>query len=93
MRLLGARRAQVLRFVAAEALLVVGIGTVLAGGTAAIGLAGLWVSLAQIAGPLGISLPWATVAAVVAGCALLAVLASVGAALLADRPRGGRAHG
>ncbi|MFE6892108.1 FtsX-like permease family protein [Streptomyces sp. NPDC057694] len=93
LRLLGARRAQVLRFVAAEALLVVGIGTVLAGGTAAIGLAGLWVSLAQIAGPLGISLPWATVAAVVAGCALLAVLASVGAALLADRPRGGRAHG
>lgn len=86
LRLLGARRGQVLRFVAAEALLVAAVGTVLAGGTAAVGLAGLWASLVQIAGPIGISLPWATIAAVAAGCAVLAVAASVGATLLADRP-------
>ncbi|WP_353943320.1 ABC transporter permease [Streptomyces sp. HUAS MG91] len=89
LRLLGARRAQILRFVAAEALLVTGIGTVLAGATAAVALAGVWISLVRIAGPLGISLPWATVTAVAAGCALLAVLASAGAALLADRPARG----
>ncbi|WP_420034305.1 FtsX-like permease family protein [Streptomyces sp. cg28] len=89
LRLLGARRGQVLRCVAAEALLVVAIGTVLAGGTAALSLGGLWISLVQIAGPLGISLPWATLGALTAGCAVLAVLASVGAALLTDRPARG----
>ncbi|MBC9713983.1 FtsX-like permease family protein [Streptomyces sp. TRM66268-LWL] len=85
LRLLGARRSQVLRFVAAEALLVVGIGTVLAAGTAALGLAGLWISLAQLTGPIGISLPWGTIAAVTGGCVLLAVSAAVGSALLTDR--------
>lgn len=89
LRLLGAQRAQVLRFVATEALLVVGIGVVLSGATAALSLAGLWISLVQITGPIGISLPWPTIAAVAAGCAVLAVLTSVASAMLADR--GGRA--
>ncbi|MER5948863.1 FtsX-like permease family protein [Streptomyces sp. NPDC001904] len=93
LRLLGARRGQILRCVAAEALLVVAIGVVLACATAAIGLGGLWIALVRIAGPLGVSLPWATVGAVTAGCAVVAVLASVGAALLTDRPGGRTAHG
>lgn len=85
LRLLGAQRTQVLRFVAAEALLVVVIGTVLAGGTAALSLAGLWISLVQIVGPVGINLPWRTIATVAASCTVLSVLASVGSAMLADR--------
>ncbi|WUH92504.1 holin [Streptomyces sp. NBC_00433] len=48
-------------------------------------LAGLWISLVQITGPMGISLPWPTIAAVAAGCAVLAVLTSVASAMLADR--------
>jgi putative ABC transport system permease protein len=87
LRLLGARRAQVLRFAAMEALAVAAIGTVLAGGTAALALAGLWASLAQLTGPVGVSLPWAATTAVAAGCAALAVSASVLAAALTDRPR------
>ncbi|MEU3459497.1 FtsX-like permease family protein [Streptomyces sp. NPDC006733] len=85
LRLLGAQRTQVLGFVAAEALLVVAIGVVLAGGTALLAFAGLWVSLVQVAGPIGVGLPWPALAAVTAGCTVLAVLASVGSAVLADR--------
>ncbi|GAA4573237.1 ABC transporter permease [Planotetraspora kaengkrachanensis] len=77
LRLLGATRAQVVRYVIGEALLVVTIGVILAGGVAAVSLGGLWVSLVQIAGPLAISLPWPAVGAVTGGCVVLAVLASV----------------
>ncbi|MFF1699225.1 FtsX-like permease family protein [Streptomyces sp. NPDC058257] len=85
LHLAGAHRGQILRFVAAEALLVVGVGTVLAGATAALSLAGLWISLAQLTGPIAISLPWTTLASVTAGCAALAVPAAVVSAMLADR--------
>ncbi|MFE9702272.1 FtsX-like permease family protein [Streptomyces sp. NPDC005930] len=85
LRLIGARRSQILRFAAAEALLVTAIAMVLATGTAALSLAGLWISLVQIAGPIGITFPWPTIGAVAAGCTILAVLASVVSTLLTDR--------
>ncbi|GII28579.1 ABC transporter permease [Planotetraspora mira] len=77
LRLLGATRAQVVRYVVGEALLVVAIGVVLAAGVAAVSLAGLWASLVQIAGPIAISVPWPAIGAVTGGCVVLAVLASV----------------
>ncbi|MEV4398818.1 FtsX-like permease family protein [Nonomuraea sp. NPDC049607] len=85
LRLLGATHGQVLRYAAGEALLVVAIGVVLAAGVAAVSLAGLWASLVQLAGPVSISLPWSSVAAVAGGCAFLGVLASIVPAL--RRPR------
>jgi putative ABC transport system permease protein len=77
LRLLGATRGQVVRYVAGEALLVVAIGVVLAAAVAAISLAGLWSSLVQIAGPIAISVPWPAIGVVTAGCVLLALVAAV----------------
>lgn len=93
LRLLGATRAQVLRYVMAEALLVVAVGVVLAAAATALSLLGLWVALAQLAGPIAISMPWPMIAAVVGGCALLAVPAAVMPALASSgtRPMGARA--
>ncbi|NIH79231.1 FtsX-like permease family protein [Amycolatopsis viridis] len=88
LRLAGARQSQVLRFVAAESLLVVAIGVVLATATAALALTGQWAALVRVVGPLPIHVPWLAAAAAVAGCALLAVPASILAAAITDR--GGR---
>lgn len=77
LRLLGATRARVAGYAAAEALLVVAIGVVLAAGVVAISLAGLWSSLVQIAGPVAVSVPWPQTGGVVLGCAVLAVAAAV----------------
>ncbi|MGW5488734.1 FtsX-like permease family protein [Streptosporangium sandarakinum] len=74
LRLLGATRGQVLRYAMGESLLVVAVGVVLAAAVATAGLAGLWGSLVQIAGPVAVSVPWPEVGAVAAGCAVLAVL-------------------
>ncbi|MFI7047338.1 FtsX-like permease family protein [Streptosporangium sandarakinum] len=76
LRLLGATRGQVLRYAMGESLLVVAVGVVLAAAVAAVGLAGLWGSLVQIAGPVAVSVPWPEVGAVAAGCAVLAALAA-----------------
>ncbi|MEU7863180.1 FtsX-like permease family protein [Nonomuraea sp. NPDC049141] len=81
LRLLGATRGQVVRYVAGEALLVVAIGVVLAAAVAAISLAGLWSSLVRIAGPIAISVPWPAIGAVTAGCVVLALVAAVAPAL------------
>lgn len=81
LRLLGATRGQVVRYVAGEALLVVAIGVVLAAAVAVVSLAGLWSSLVQIAGPIAISVPWPAIGAVTAGCVGLAVVAAVAPAL------------
>ena len=86
LRLLGATKPQVLRYVMAEALLVVAVGVVLAAVTTTLGLLGLSVALAQLAGPVLVSVPWAPVAAVIAICA---VLAPVAAALPAGRTKEG----
>lgn len=84
LRLLGASRRQVLRYAALEALLVVAVGVVLAAGAIVLNLLGLWASLVQIAGSVGVPMPWGTVAAVTAACALLAVLGAVLPALRAS---------
>ncbi|GGQ34627.1 ABC transporter permease [Streptosporangium pseudovulgare] len=76
LRLLGATRGQVLRYAMGESLLVVAVGVVLAAAVAAVGLAGLWGSLVQIAGPVAVSVPWPEVGAVAAGCAVMAALAA-----------------
>ncbi|WP_433417989.1 FtsX-like permease family protein [Microtetraspora malaysiensis] len=81
LRLLGATRGQLLRYVAGEALLVVAIGVIVASGVAVVALAGLWASLVQIAGPIAITLPWPAVGAVVGGCVALATFASLAGTL------------
>jgi putative ABC transport system permease protein len=81
LRLVGATTRQIRRYVVGESLLVVTVGVVLAAATTAVSLAGLWSALARVAGPIPVDLPWQSLAAVVAGCAVLSVLA----ALLATR--------
>jgi putative ABC transport system permease protein len=80
LRLVGATAGQIRRYVVGESLLVVTVGVVLAAATTAVSLAGLWAALARVAGPIAVDLPWPSLAAVVASCAVLAVLAAVLAA-------------
>ncbi|MFI6734689.1 FtsX-like permease family protein [Nonomuraea sp. NPDC050451] len=77
LRLLGATRAQVLRYVVAEALLVVAVGVLLAALATALGLLGLYAALLQLAGPVAVDVPWQPVIGVIALCSVLAVLAAV----------------
>ncbi|MEV4111728.1 FtsX-like permease family protein [Nonomuraea sp. NPDC049695] len=85
LRLLGATKAQLLRYVMAEALLVVAVGVVLAVMATALGLLGLYAALVQLAGPVAVDVPWQPVTGVIALCAVLAVLAAV---LPASRTKG-----
>jgi putative ABC transport system permease protein len=85
LRLLGATRAQVLRYVMAEALLVVAVGVLLAAVATLLGLLGLWSALVQLAGPVPVSVPWEPVAGLIAACFALAVAAAV---LPASRTKG-----
>ncbi|WP_431929796.1 FtsX-like permease family protein [Nonomuraea jabiensis] len=75
--LLGATRAQILRYVVAEALLVVAVGVLLAALATALGLLGLYAALLQLAGPVAIEVPWQPVIGVITLCSVLAVLATV----------------
>ncbi|MFI7131644.1 FtsX-like permease family protein [Nonomuraea sp. NPDC050153] len=77
LRLLGATRAQVLRYVMAEALLVVAVGVVLAAVATGLGLLGLYAALAQLSGSVAIDMPWGPVIGVIGLCGALAVLAAV----------------
>ncbi|MBB5778620.1 ABC transporter permease [Nonomuraea jabiensis] len=77
LRLLGATKGQVLRYVVAEALLVVAVGVLLAALATALGLLGLYAALLQLAGPVAIEVPWQPVIGVIALCSVLAVLATV----------------
>ncbi|MEV5892080.1 ABC transporter permease [Nonomuraea fuscirosea] len=77
LRLLGATKAQVLRYVVAEALLVVAVGVVLAAVATGLGLLGLYAALAQLSGPAAIDVPWQPVTGVIGLCIVLAVLAAV----------------
>ncbi|WP_327006792.1 hypothetical protein OHA72_05665 [Dactylosporangium sp. NBC_01737] len=80
--LLGATRAQVLAWTAVEVLVTVALGVVLAAGATLIAVGGLWTTLLRIAGPVTVSVPWATLGALIGGTALLAVAA----ALVGARP-------
>ncbi|YCK40023.1 FtsX-like permease family protein [Actinomadura sp. ATCC 39365] len=77
LRLLGAAKAQVLRYVMAEALLVVAVGVVLAAVATGLGLLGLYAALAQLSGPVAIDVPWQPVTGLIGLCSVLAVLTAV----------------
>jgi putative ABC transport system permease protein len=92
LRLGGATRRQVLTVFAAEALLVSGVGVVLALLATAVNLAGLWVALGRLFGTAPLVVPWATVGAIAGVAVLLAVLGTVLPTAAALRPpRRGRA--
>ncbi|MFC8422471.1 FtsX-like permease family protein [Streptomyces sp. NPDC057236] len=85
LRLAGATRWQVLRMVGAESLTVVAVGAVLGLTVAAIDLAGMWGALVLLSAPATIALPWSTLAAVTAACAVLATVSALAPAALALR--------
>ncbi|MCM2420093.1 FtsX-like permease family protein [Streptomyces sp. RKAG293] len=87
LRLAGATMGQVLRMVAAEALLIVAVGTTLGAGVAALNLLGVKAALAALSVPSPVVIPWTTTGTTVAVCALLAVPAAVIPARLALRGR------
>ncbi|MER8045639.1 FtsX-like permease family protein [Streptomyces sp. NPDC094032] len=76
LRLAGATRAQVLRVVAGETLLAVGIGAVLGLAVAAVCLAGLGAGLAALSAPVALSVPWGPAGAVAGVCAVVATAAA-----------------
>ncbi|MFF9485793.1 FtsX-like permease family protein [Streptomyces sp. NPDC014676] len=85
LRLAGATRWQVLRMVGAESLTVVVVGALLGLTVAALDLAGMWGALVLLSSPATIVLPWSTLAAVTAACAVLATVSAVVTAALALR--------
>ncbi|MFI8949163.1 ABC transporter permease [Streptomyces sp. NPDC053750] len=87
LRLAGATNGQVLRLVGAESLTVVAVGAVLGLAVAGLNLAGMWAALGLLSVRTTLELPWATIAAAVSACAVLAVVASVAPAALALRRR------
>ncbi|MEU6101730.1 FtsX-like permease family protein [Streptomyces flaveolus] len=77
LRLAGATRGQVLRLVAAEALTVVAVGTVLGVLVAVLNLCGMRGALALLSAPAApLALPWPALGAVAGACAVVAVLAA-----------------
>ncbi|GIG91765.1 FtsX-like permease family protein [Plantactinospora endophytica] len=87
LRLAGATPPQVLRVFAAESLLVVGVGVLLAVGASAVNLAGLRLALGQLVGATPVTVPWGTVALITVVSAGLAVLGAVVPVRLAFRSR------
>ncbi|GAA2215947.1 ABC transporter permease [Nonomuraea monospora] len=77
LRMLGAAKPQVLRYVMAEALLVVAVGVILAAVATGLGLLGLYAALAQLSGPVAVDVPWQPVAGVIGLCGVLAVVTAV----------------
>ncbi|MEU6484569.1 ABC transporter permease [Streptomyces sp. NPDC046887] len=73
----GATRGQVLRTLAAEALLATALGTVLGAAVTAVQLGGLAAALAALSAPVAIAVPWAALGAAVIGCALVAAMTAV----------------
>ncbi|MFI8517817.1 FtsX-like permease family protein [Streptomyces sp. NPDC085481] len=76
LRLAGATRAQILRVVAGETLLAVGIGAALGLGVTALCLGGLGAGLAALAAPVALTVPWGAVGAAAGVCAVVATAAS-----------------
>lgn len=83
LRLAGATKAQVLRLVGAEAVLVVAVGAVLGGAVAALNLLGVRTALGLLDVRSALVVPWGTIGSVVAASALLAVVFAVLPASLA----------
>lgn len=87
LRLAGATKAQVLRLVGTEALVVVAVGAVLGGAVAALNLFGVRTALGLLDVHSEVVVPWGTIGSVVAVSALLAVVFAVLPASLALRVR------
>lgn len=87
LRLTGATKAQVLRLVAAEALVVVAVGAVLGGAVAALNLLGVRGALELLSVSSPVLVPWSTVGALLAASAALATVSAVLPALTALRTR------
>ncbi|MFE3284871.1 FtsX-like permease family protein, partial [Streptomyces sp. NPDC059233] len=87
LRLAGATRWQVLRLVGAEALMVVMVGGLLGTLVAGLNLVGMWGALGLLSVRTSIEIPWATLAAVLGVCAVLAVISAVAPAGLSLRRR------
>ncbi|MFE6872244.1 FtsX-like permease family protein [Kitasatospora sp. NPDC057692] len=87
LRLAGATTGQVLRLVAAEALMVVVVGGVLGALVAGLNLAGMWSALGLLSVWTTIEVPWATIAAALGACMVLAVVSAVVPAGLSLRRR------
>ncbi|MGW3661233.1 ABC transporter permease [Streptomyces sp. NPDC005151] len=87
LRLAGATKWQVLRLVGAEALMVVTVGGVLGLLVAGLNLLGMWSALGLLSVWTSIEIPWATLGAAVAACAVLAVVSAVAPAGLSLRRR------
>ncbi|MEV7323127.1 FtsX-like permease family protein [Streptomyces sp. NPDC093970] len=85
LRLAGATGRQVLRLVAAEALVVVAVGGLLGALVAVLDLAGLRGALALLSVRTPVEIPWAVLAAAAGACAVLAVTSAVVAAAHALR--------
>ncbi|TDD32969.1 ABC transporter permease [Actinomadura sp. KC06] len=93
LRLSGATRRQVLGVVAAESLLVVGVGAVLALLVSALSMGGVVAGLLGLSGRLTVVVPWSPVGGIVAACVVIALLASVLPARAAMRTRATEALG
>lgn len=87
LRLAGATKAQVLRLVAAEALMVVVVGGALGLAVTGLYLSGVWACLAAMSVWSPIAVPWQALGAVLGVCSLLAVAFSTVPAALALRTR------
>ncbi|MFJ2829164.1 FtsX-like permease family protein [Streptomyces sp. NPDC087263] len=79
LRLAGATHGQVLRVVAGEAALGIGVGALLGGAVAGLNLAGLAAALGRLSAPVGVEAPWG----VLAGCVGVCLAVGVGAAVAA----------
>ncbi|MGV9451892.1 FtsX-like permease family protein [Streptomyces sp. NPDC003635] len=87
LRLAGATTGQVLRLVAAEALMVVVVGGVLGLLVAALNLLGMWSALGLLSVWTPIAIPWTAVGSAVGACAVLAVVSAVAPAGISMRRR------
>ena len=87
LRLTGATKPQVLRLIAAEALVVVAVGAVLGGAVAALNLLGVKGALELLSVSSPVIVPWGTVGALLAASAALATVSAVLPALAALRTR------
>ncbi len=86
LRLSGATVRQIVRVVAAEAVIVVAVGTALGGAVALAALLGIRSSLEEAVGAaVDLVLPWPTILGVIGTCLALALLASTVPARLALR--------
>ncbi|MFD9329016.1 FtsX-like permease family protein [Streptomyces sp. NPDC060065] len=84
LRLAGATHGQVLRMVAGETVVGVGVGALLGDAVAGVNLAGLAAALGRLSAPVGVGVPWG----VVAGCVGVCLVIGVGASGVAAWGRG-----